>query len=76
MLRFLVIFCFALPSLAQISEVAELNFKNIHVLTNYPHEFDLSGIVKTDDKCYVINDKRWSKYAYEFQAEDGIRDHA
>ena len=58
--------------MSQAPDIVELEFNNIHVLTDYPHEFDLSGIVKTGDKCYVINDKRWSKYAYEFQA-DGHR---
>ena len=64
-----MIFLWSLPGIAQLSSVKELDFFEIYVLAGYPHEFDLSGMVKTKDKCYMINDKRWSKYAYEFQAE-------
>ena len=72
MLRIFIFIWISFPCLGQVTPIQELEFVNIHVLTNYPHEFDLSGIVKTGDKCYVINDKRWSKYAYEFRADDNI----
>lgn len=55
--------------IAQNNNIQELEFTKILVLSNYPHEFDLSGIVKTEDKCYLINDKNWSSYAYEFETE-------
>ena len=69
MFRFFLILCFNIPVFAQYSGIEELEYINIYVLADYPHEFDLSGMVKTEDKCYMINDKRWSKYAYEFQAD-------
>lgn len=66
----ILILCLSIPVFAQHYGIEELKYIDIYVLTDYPHEFDLSGMVKTSDKCYMINDKRWSKYAYEFQAHE------
>ncbi len=69
MIHFLIFLCFGLSCFSQLNKVEELEFAAIHVLADYPHTFDLSGIVKTKDKCYLISDKSWSHYAYEFRAE-------
>jgi len=70
MLQYLILFLINLLCFPQLQEIEELEFAAIHVLVDYPHTFDLSGIVKTESECYLINDK--SQYAYEFETDGNI----
>lgn len=67
MIQYLILFLLNLTYFPQIQEIEELEFSAIHILSDYPHTFDLSGIVKTESECYLINDK--SRYAYEFETD-------
>lgn len=70
MLQYLILFLINMSCFPQLQEIEELEFTDIHVLDDYPHIFDLSGIVKTEKECYLINDK--SSYAYEFETDGNV----
>lgn len=59
------------PCFSQKSDLKELELLHIHVLTGYPHHFDLSGITKAEDDLWVVNDKPWGPNAYKINLDSG-----
>lgn len=44
----------------------ELELRSLSQLSpDYPHRFDLSGIVENDGRYFTVADKGWNKYIYE-----------
>ena len=65
----ILIWAQVLNCFSQEKSFQELELISLHVLEEYPGEFDLSGIVNIDDSLYVVNDKYWSQYFYKIQLE-------
>ena len=45
----------------------ELQLKSIHVLEEYDHIFDLSGIARIGDDLFVVNDQSYSRRLYQIE---------
>lgn len=65
MSRFFVILFFSLQCFSQVPGIQELEFLSIHVLTDYPQNFDLSGITNIEGDYWVVDDREWNDNAYK-----------
>lgn len=63
-LFFAILFLF-LPCFFQVPVLKELEFLSIHVLTDYPQSFDLSGITNIEGDYWVVDDKEWNDNTYK-----------
>ncbi len=71
MSRFLIFLLFSLLSFSQVPEHKELELLSIHVLANYPHNFDLSGITNIEGDYWVVDDKEWNQNTYKIALDSG-----
>ncbi len=64
----LFIFSYQLNAQSNYAELALIDIKQLE--ESYKSRFDLSGIVKTGEKIYVVSDKPYNNYIYEIKMND------
>ncbi len=65
----LISLCSVVGLWAQDTNPKELELTSLHILAEYPHRFDLSGIVADGKNHWVVGDKKWNQYAYRIAVD-------